>query len=368
MDKPKMITVIGTMSGTSFDGIDAALLKTDGVDVTDFGGKYSITYPELFRQNIRKLILGEYNTALLLEVENEITIYHAQAINKLVKENGLSKEQVDLIGFHGQTIFHDSRGCKTWQLGNPSLLAELTGIDVVADFRRRDMAGGGEGAPLVPLFHQALFKDIKKSIAVVNIGGVANITFLNQKGDVIAFDAGPGCALIDDWINSRTQLKYDENGVIAASGVVNSKKLDFLMDDNYFYRKPPKSLDRNQFLNSMRKISILNTADGAATLAHFTAKAISITSKFLPEVPEKWIISGGGRHNSYLMNILANDYKLSVQNIDELVFNGKNLNGDLIEAQAFGFLAARSYFHLPLTLPTTTGVVQAAFGGAFYRA
>jgi anhydro-N-acetylmuramic acid kinase len=368
MEKPKMLTVIGTMSGTSFDGVDAALVKTDGIDIANFGGKYNIAYPELFRQNIRNLILGDYNTSLLLEVENEITIYHAQAINKLVKESGLTKEQVDLIGFHGQTIFHDSRGCKTWQLGNPSLLAELTGINVIADFRRRDMAGGGEGAPLVPLFHQALFKDIKQSIAVVNIGGVANITFLNQKGDIIAFDTGPGCALIDDWVNSRMQLKYDDNGAIACSGVVNNKKLDFLMDDNYFYRKPPKSLDRNQFLNSMRKISTLNTADGAATLTHFTAKSISIAAKFLPEVPEKWIIFGGGRHNSYLMDILAHDYKLSVQKIDELTHNGKNLDGDLVEAQAFGFLAARSYFHLPLTLPTTTGVVQAAFGGAFYRA
>lgn len=368
MNKSKILTVIGTMSGTSFDGLNTALLKTDGIEIIDLGGHYGISYPELFRQNIRKVILGEYDTALLLEVENEITIYHAQAINKLVKESGLSKEQIDLIGFHGQTIFHDSRGCKTWQLGNPSLLAELTGIDVVADFRRRDMAGGGEGAPLVPLFHQALFKDIQKSIAVVNIGGVANITFLNQKGDVIAFDTGPGCALIDDWVNSRMQLKYDENGEIAASGVVNNKKLDFLMDDNYFYRKPPKSLDRNQFLNSMRKISTLNTVDGAATLAHFTAKSIAVALKSLPEAPEKWIISGGGRHNSYLMNILANDYNLSVQNIDELMFKNQKLNGDLIEAQAFGFLAARSYFHLPLTLPTTTGVVQAAFGGGLYRA
>jgi anhydro-N-acetylmuramic acid kinase len=368
MNKPKILTVIGTMSGTSFDGLNTALLKTDGVDVIDLGGNYSISYPELFRQNIRKVVFGECDTSLILEVENEITLYHAQAINKLVKESGLSKEQIDLVGFHGQTVFHDPRGCKTWQLGNPSLLAELTGIDVVADFRRRDMAAGGEGAPLVPLFHQALFRDTQESIAIINIGGVANITFLNRRGDVIAFDTGPGCALIDDWVNSRAKLKYDDNGIIAASGVVNNKKLDFLMDDNYFYRKPPKSLDRNHFLSSMRKISSLNTSDGAATLTHFTAKSISLAVKFLPEVPEKWIVSGGGRHNSFLMNILASDYGLSIQSMDELMFKDKKLDGDLIEAQAFGFLAARSYLHLPLSLPTTTGVVQAAFGGGLYRA
>jgi anhydro-N-acetylmuramic acid kinase len=364
----KTLTTIGTMSGTSFDGLDASLVVTNGDKIISLGKNFSISYPELFRQNIRRIIYGDYDSKLLLDVEDEITIYHAKAVSKLLKEANLSKEQVDLIGFHGQTIFHDARACKTWQLGNPSLLAELTGINVVADFRRRDMANGGEGAPLVPLFHAALFKNTQHPTIIVNIGGVANITYLDPEGNIIAFDTGPGCALIDDWVNSRLQLKYDNEGSIAASGAVNHKRLELLMNNNYFHRKPPKSLDRNQFIGSLRKVSSLNAADGAATLTHFTAKTITAALEFLPKTPKKWIVSGGGRHNKYLMRVLAEDYNLPVQNIDELKFKETQLNGDFVESQAFGFLAARAYLRMPLSLPTTTGVIKPVSGGGFYSA
>ena len=356
------------MSGTSFDGVDAALITTNGKTITSLGPSFSLTYPELFRQNIRKIISGHFDHKLLLEVEDEITIYHARAVNELLKKAKLEKEQVNLIGFHGQSVFHDSRACKTWQLANPSLLAELTGINVIADFRRRDMACGGEGAPLVPLFHQALFSKLAKPLAVVNIGGVANITYLAQDGSIIAFDTGPGCALIDDWVNSRTQKRFDENGAIAASGSMHTKRLDKLINNNYFHRKPPKSLDRNQFANMLHIVSPLSTADGAAVLTHFTAKTLALAANFLPQSPKNWIISGGGRYNSHLMQILRDDYGLPIKNIDELSFQKQKLNGCSIEAWAFGFLAVRAFYGLPLSQPTTTGTVKPVSGGALYLA
>ncbi len=368
MNQAKLLTVVGTMSGTSFDGIDVALITTDGNKVTSLSNNFSVYYQERLRQNIRRVLSGDYDSKMLLDTEDEITLYHAQAINRLLKESGLDKEQVDLIGFHGQTIFHDSRTYKTWQLGNPSLLAELSGINVIADFRRRDMANGGEGAPLAPLFHAAIFSEATPPLAIINIGGVANITYLGRKNNIIAFDTGPGCALIDDWIYSRMQLKYDADGEVGSIGTVHYEILDSLMEDSYFSRKPSKSLDRNHFTSVFNNISNLNAADGVATLTHFTAKAIAAAKQFLPQNPVKWIISGGGRRNKYLMKILANDYGLDVQNIDEFFFKNTKLNGDFIEAQAFAFLAARSYLHLPLSLPSTTGTVKPVSGGGFYFA
>lgn len=356
----KELTVIGTMSGTSFDGVDAAVITTNGVEIQSLGPTLGRPYPDSLRRSIREIVLGKYDTKTLLAVENEITSFHAEVINSLKLQ---SDQSVDLVGFHGQTIFHDAGAGTTWQLANPSLLNELTGLAVVADFRRRDLAAGGQGAPLVPLYHKALFKNSPKPVVVLNLGGVGNLTYLGENDEILAFDTGPGCALIDDLINSKLNMPYDDEGKIAASGELNHSLLDELMTNEYFDKLPPKSLDRNQFSSIALDIKL---EDALATLAHFTAKTVAKALDLLPKFPLKLIVCGGGRYNNFLMKLLAQEYKLPVQNIDELNFNGYKLHGSFIEAQAFGFLAARSFHGLALSLSETTGVRKPVPGGGVY--
>ncbi|MEQ9115784.1 MAG: anhydro-N-acetylmuramic acid kinase [Rickettsiales bacterium] len=369
MTQNKSLTVIGLMSGTTFDGVDAAVIKTDGEKINDLGPTITITYPEDFRNKIRNITTGSIDLKNILELEDEITLLHCHAVQELLKTNKISKEDIDLVAFHGQTIYHDSKNCKTWQLANGSLMVRELGINVITDFRRRDLAHGGEGAPLVPFFHKAISESMPKPIAFVNIGGVSNITYVNKDGEMVAFDSGPGCALIDDWVYTRVKTPFDYNGEIAARGKSNKHKIDYFIESTPFFNQvPPKSLDRNEFSNIFRKLSSLNTADGAATLTELSARAIHEGKKFLPSQPEQWVVCGGGRKNKYLMNLLRDKYQLNVVNIDDLKFNNFKLDGDFIEAQAFAYLGARSFKNLPYTLPSTTGAIQPASGGAFYQA
>ena len=357
------------MSGTSYDGVDAALINTDGSVVKNLGATASIKYDDILRAKIKKLLEGELSTDLLFEVIEKITRSHASVVEKLLKSGKLKPHDIDLLGFHGQTIYHNPQKNYTWQIGNGALLANLTEIKVISDFRSMDLARGGNGAPLVPLYHRALAQGLKKPVVFLNIGGVSNITYIGNKHDeTVAFDTGPGCALVDDWVFEKTGRRYDDGGALATTGIVNYEVLNKLLENQYFAMKPPKSLDRNNFKNLMPLLSGISVADGAATLTHFSAAAIVDSMKFFGEKPKEIIVSGGGRKNEFLVKVLRNLFDGNVRLADDLMLNDKYpLDGDYIEAQAFAYLAVRCYYNLPISMPKTTGVKFPSSGGALYR-
>lgn len=350
------IWALGLMSGTSLDGVDAALIKTDGERVEEFGKALTLPLPRDLIGALQELMMGD--EADWLVIERRLTLLHAAAVRKLLEEAGISPKQVGVIGFHGQTITHRPRDGITWQMGNGALLAEETGISVVSDFRRADVAAGGEGAPLVPLYHAALAEKIEKPVAVLNIGGIANVTWIGGKGDLMAFDTGPGNALLNDWMRRRTGMLLDRDGKMAETGKVANTVLEEYLQHPYFEQQPPKSLDRGDFTSDT--IKHLSTEDGAATLTQLTAEAVYRALDHLPERPKRWLITGGGRHNPTMMSALRTllEHITAVENV--------GWRGDFLEAEAFAFLAVRSLRHLPLTLPSTTGAKRAVTGGAFY--
>ena len=296
MTPPPLRTALGLMSGTSLDGIDAALIRTDGISHVETGAHLTIPYGDEFRAKLRSCLGGKGPVA---EVERELTELHADAVRRLAREAG----GVDLIGFHGHTIFHAPDQGRTWQIGDGPLLARLTGIPVVYDFRTADVAAGGQGAPLVPLFHRALASALERPLAVLNIGGVANVTWMGRgDDDVLAFDTGPGNALIDDWVLSHTGRGFDADGALAASGTIDQDVLARLLSSTYFDKPAPKSLDRDAFDPS--PVAALSAADGAATLTAFTAAAVARSAELLPEPPARWLVTGGGRLNGFLMDLL----------------------------------------------------------------
>jgi len=360
--KKRVYKSIGLMSGTSMDGIDAALIETDGHKVVSFGPFLSFPYGDDFRFRLRSCLWLRGDDPAVSPAARELTELHAGAVLALCEAAHLAPKDIDLVGFHGHTILHEPDKRQTWQIGDGALLAKMTGIDVVADFRSADVAAGGQGAPLVPLFHEALAADLPKPLAILNIGGVANVTWLGREdGDVLAFDTGPGGALIDDWVHRHTGRFFDKDGQIAASGRVNEAVLAALMKHPYFSRKPPKSLDRNAF--SPAPVDGLSAADGAATLTAFTTASVRKSLEWMPDAPKSWLITGGGRHNVHLISLLARELGAPVSPVESVGWNG-----DALEAQAFAFLAVRSRMELPLSLPTTTGAPEAMRGGVFFSA
>ena len=354
-----MLTV-GLMSGTSLDGIDAALIDTDGKQITKHFGGITLPYEYNFRNRLRaRLGCVETNFAIQ-SLEDELTSLHANAVSKLLHTTNVNAEQIGLIGFHGHTICHQPDRRFSWQLGNGEKLAKATGIDVVSNFRSDDVAAGGEGAPLVPVYHRALCHEKAKPLAILNLGGIANVTWLGDNDDMVAFDTGPANALIDDWMLKKTGAAYDRNGSSAASGKVHIQFVSDWLNDNYFSRSPPKSLDRDFF--NIEPIKQLSVDDGAATLTAFTAKAVASAIQFLPSPPLRWLVTGGGRKNTTLMEFLASSLGSPVSSIESMGWNG-----DLIEAEAFAFLALRSRYNLPITFPGTTGVANPLTGGQLFE-
>jgi anhydro-N-acetylmuramic acid kinase len=357
--------VIGLMSGTSLDGVDAALLETDGEGVVRPGPGLTVPYDAETRALLRAAIdaargmaRGDPVPPAIVEAERVLTEKHAEAVKALTVKTG----PVDLIGFHGQTILHRPERRWTWQIGDGALLARLTGTGVVNDFRSADVKAGGQGAPLVPLYHAALARNspLARPLAIVNIGGVGNVTYID--GDtVLAFDTGPGNAPIDDWMHRHAGMAVDRDGDFARSGRVNDAALDKMLANPFFARMPPKSLDRLDF--GMDAVETLSPQDGAATLTAFTAASIAKAREHFPESPATWIICGGGRHNNTLMEMLRARINAQV-----LKAEGARWDGDALEAEAFAWLAVRSRLGLPLSLPTTTGVAQPITGGKFWKA
>ncbi len=352
---------IGLMSGTSMDGVDAALIETDGYSIFDSGPHLTIPYEPAFRNELQNLVNGDYRRSNL--IEEQLTLKHADAVNKLLNDFSIPPNQIDLIGFHGHTIIHKPEEKFTWQIGDGNLLAQTTGIDVINDFRSADVKAGGQGAPLVPIFHHLLTKDMELPIIILNIGGVANITWVDEHVDnLIGFDTGPGNALIDDWVSSHGNFVYDVDGKIALSGHVNRNKLKELMSHPFFDAPAPKSLDRDTFRVFVTSVLDGETLqNGAALLTAFTVSAIIRGIENLPKPSRTCIVVGGGRHNNAIMSQL--DGKLSIN-----VLSGDLVGwtGDAIEAQAFGFLGVRSKRGLAISFPGTTGVPFSMSGGKYY--
>jgi anhydro-N-acetylmuramic acid kinase len=356
----KIFTSLGLMSGTSLDGIDVALLKTDGEGVVGRGPSATFNYDEsqqmLLRQALdeaKQIQHRHERPGSLAEIEQKLTRWHTEAVQQFLQKNNLTSSNIDIIGFHGQTVIHRPEVFLTVQLGDGAALAKKTGIDVVYDMRAADVAAGGQGAPLVPAYHRALA--VEKPVAFVNIGGVANVTHIAADGYLTAFDTGPGNALINDWMKQHRGLAFDDKGQTAARGKISISHLKAALDSPYFAKRPPKSLDRNSFAHL--DFSDVSVEDGAATLTAFTAHAIARAANWFHEPAKSWVICGGGRHNATLMAMLCEILPM-VQSAEDL-----GMNGDSMEAEAWAYLAVRSLKGLPLTFPGTTGVKTELTGG-----
>lgn len=365
----KLRRALGLMSGTSMDGIDVALLETDGDRELRHGPSASYPYAPKLRVDLRaglqsaqKLSRRSDRPDGLASLERALTERNAEAVAHFLQANGIDPASIDVIGYHGQTILHDPARGMTVQLGDGPLLAQLTGIDVVYDLRAADVAAGGQGAPLAPVYHRALAAQLSQlPAAFLNIGGVANVTWIGEDGRMLAFDTGPGNALIDDWVLARTGVSHDADGALAAKGRIDEAALTALLTNGYFSAPPPKSLDRDAF--SADPVQGLSVEDGAATLTAFTAASIAKARAHMPVEPRTWIVCGGGRRNKTLMSMLAARVQNAVAPVEALGFDG-----DAIEAQAWAYMAVRRLEALPITFPETTGVPAPLTGGVIVEA
>jgi anhydro-N-acetylmuramic acid kinase len=374
-DRPEItrpeVTALGLMSGTSCDGIDAAVLRSDGVQVFALGATGYSAYLPADRAALRAAIAAaktcprrDDSQPAIAAAARLVTERHGEAVRALLAGQ---EEPVELIGFHGQTIAHRPDQGWSWQIGDGAALAAQLGITVVDDFRSADMAAGGQGAPLAPLYHRALLVAPPPGlrapeawpVAVLNLGGVGNVTWLagpRPEDRLIAFDCGPGNALLDDWMARTLGQPMDRDGALARTGRVRRDVLARLLDDVFFAQVPPKSLDRDAF--SLAPLGGLSPADGAATLAAFTAAGVARACEYFPELPRRWLVCGGGRRNPALMAALAERLEAPVEPVETLGWRG-----DFLEAECFAYLAARARANLPLSLPQTTGAAKPTLGG-----
>lgn len=366
-------TAIGLMSGTSMDGIDVALVKTDGEGVVERGPAVGVAYDPAFRKRLqaaletaKTITRREERPGDLADVERELTLRHAAAVASFLDANGLTKSDVDVIGFHGQTVLHRPEQGLTVQLGDGGLLARESGIDVVYDMRANDMAHGGQGAPLIPVYHAALARNLPADCAFpvvfVNIGGISNLTYIGPDGDIVAFDSGPGNTLIDQWVEAQAGIPFDQGGMIASEGRVVAGLAARYLDHPFFTAPERRSLDRNDFSSPAGADATLE--DGARTLAHVTAAAILKSAGHLPERPKTYVVCGGGRLNRVIMGDLAG---LASDHAKVVPAETAGLDGDSMEAEAWAYLAVRALDGLPLTFPGTTGVRAPVSGGVVVR-
>lgn len=361
---------IGLMSGTSMDGIDVAFVETDGRGFARTGPASFYPYSDAERMLLRAAIAEAVSLddraarpGKVGEAERLITTRHAQAVDAFMAEHGLDRASIDVVGFHGQTVLHRPEKRLTIQIGDGKALAAALGLTVAWDMRAADVAAGGQGAPLVPVWHRALVMaaQLAGPVLVINLGGVGNVTYVTGgQAEPIAFDTGPANALIDDLMLERTGVAIDKDGAAAAAGKVDDAALQSLLAHPYFTAPLPKSLDRNAF--SRAAVAGLSTHDAAATLTAFTAGSLAFALKLLPEIPHLAIVCGGGARNATLMAALAQAMPCPVKPASALGWNG-----DAIEAQAFAYLAVRVLEGLPLTFPATTGVFAPQTGGVVIR-
>lgn len=361
----QLTTAIGLMSGTSMDGIDAALIETDGENLVIPRGFLTIPYDPDFVARLRAAAAAalERHTPgrdpLIDAVAAELTGLHVIAVHRLMAATGTDRSNIAIIGFHGHTVAHrptrtNGIGGWTWQIGDGAMLKAATRIPVVFDFRSSDVAAGGQGAPLAPGYHRARSAQLGRPLGVLNLGGVGNLTwFADDRWG--SFDTGPGNALIDDWVSQHGTQRYDKNGEFAATGTVHASVLTAMLDLPWFDAPPPKSLDRADF--SAQAARGLSLADGAATLTAFTAESVRLALVHVPRLA-KLLVTGGGRHNPALMREIAGRTGVPTVAVESVGWHG-----DALEAEAFAWLAVRSVARLPISWPETTGVPVAMTGG-----
>jgi anhydro-N-acetylmuramic acid kinase len=364
------IWTIGLMTGTVLDGnIDIAMLKTDGETIAEFGpytlAPYSAEVRALLEETLAAARAWNFEgpePEIFAQAEAALTKAQSQAVLDFVAASGMTMADIDVVGFHGQTVLHRApqpgRIGDTRQLGDGALMAEMLGTKVVYDFRSADVKSGGQGAPLAATYHRALLRKlgVAKDTAVLNLGGVANVTYWDGEDVLVAFDTGPANAPINDFMKARGLGEMDRDGALAATGTVDEERLAKLLEHKYLAAAYPKSLDRFDFPASMA--DGLDDATGAATLTAFTAGAVGKALDLLPSRPTRLIVSGGGRHNPTLMKMLGERAGVEAVNADSVGWRG-----DAVEAECFGLLAARVVRGLPISFPTTTGVAQPMLGG-----
>jgi anhydro-N-acetylmuramic acid kinase len=365
-----MMTAIGLMSGTSLDGVDIALIETDGNQVAAFGPTGYRPYTEHERGLLREALAEAVNLprrdarpGVIGEAERAVTLAHAEAVAAFTAQNCIVREAIDIVGFHGQTVLHRPAQRLTVQIGDGTALAKAIRVPVMHDFRAADVAAGGQGAPFVPVYHRALAQSLGREgpICVVNIGGVSNITYIDGADTLIACDTGPGNALLDDFMVRVMGQPFDREGGLAAQGRPDADWIAHALQHPFFALPPPKSLDRNDFASFAPHD--MAPADGAATLTAFTAAAIARIVPLLPKSPVSWIVAGGGARNRTMLGMLQERFApATVEPADVLGWSA-----DAMEAQAFGYLAARGLKGLPLSYPATTGVPMPMTGGTIAR-
>ena len=358
-----MKRALGVISGTSMDGIDVALVTTDGRNRVERRAGRVLPYDPVIRKKLLAFLevpeRAEWEP--LLDLEAEITDMFIDAVKYYLADEELSITDIDLVGLHGQTIWHSPEKRFTRQLGSGAAMAKLLGCPVVDAFRQADVKAGGQGAPLVPLYHAALASRLEKPLIVLNLGGVANITYLDGK-EIIACDTGPASALIDDRMLRLFGLPFDEGGRVAASGQVNEDMLGVLLADPFFSAAPPKSLDRQHFQRLAGIVDMLPPADVIATLTAFTIAATCKVLEQVPKAPRRWLVAGGGRKNAAMMAGFAQRLGVPVEPVETVGWDG-----DALEAECFGYLAVRTLNGLPLSLPTTTGAPRPMQGGVLHH-
>lgn len=342
------------MSGTSADGVDAALVKTDGEAKITVVDGLTLPYEGDLQERLIEASQHDIPISDLLRLEKEITAAHAEAIAKLLADNPAEAKNAQVVGFHGHTVRHVPDEQLTFQIGNPWQLAHATGMKVVSDFRRNDIAGGGQGAPLASMFHRALFDSEEKPVAVLNLGGVANVTWLGEDGALIAGDTGPGCGLLDEWCQEMAERSHDADGELAKAGVVSEALVAEALSAPFFSRPLPKAADRFDFDHV--DMSPLSVEDGAATLCAVTVRAVAGAVARLPQKPKALWVTGGGVKHPVMMAMLAEHFD-EVNRVED-----RKLSSETLEAECFAWLAVRRLRELPITVPETTGC-DAPLGG-----
>jgi anhydro-N-acetylmuramic acid kinase len=356
---------IGLMSGTSLDGVDAALIETDGEGhvrpLAFLGDDYDPGEQAAIRQAVRCALEMDRpgHDPAITKAEEMLTARHVDAVERLLRQAGVAADAVAVVGFHGQTIAHRPDRGWTWQIGDGRALAECVGIRVADQLRIADVAAGGQGAPLLPVYHRALCATLPKPVAVLNLGGVGNLTWIGEGDELIAFDTGPANGLINQWVEHHNGAAFDEGGVLAAAGSVHASVLDTMLDNPWFDLPPPKSLDRHDFTD--QPAAGLSLQDGAATLTRFTAETVALGLKLLPQAPQRMIVAGGGRHNPTLMRMIGDACGITPEPIEVLGWNG-----DATEAEGFAYMAVRSLRDLPISFPGTTGAPRPLTGGTLH--
>jgi anhydro-N-acetylmuramic acid kinase len=358
--------VVGLMSGTSRDGVDAALIKTDGLNAVEAVAFHFEPYPD----DLKAVIADACDLAMahpqpvpsqtIDYCENLLDQRHLAAVATLLETADVPVNEVAVIGLHGHTIAHRADLGWTWQIGKPEFLANRLNIPVMSNMRHFDVMFGGQGAPLIPVFHRALFSDASQPVAVLNLGGVANLTFIGTDGALVAFDCGMANALIDDWMGQKTNYPFDAGGEFAANGTVDQGVLQAMLDHPFFSAPAPKSLDRKDF--NLNPVADLSAPDGAATLTAFSAKAAALGFQQFPVRPQRLIVCGGGRKNDTMLKMIEKYSGIPTVLTDDLGWDG-----DAIEAQGFAYLAYRCLHGLPITYPGTTGVAEPMSGGVLTR-